>query len=76
MIIGWVFDSTLFTGYSLYSVSARGATLDIFFWFTLSTLSSIGAGVRHSWQSFGLAGGIVQALASVLPRSASLSGYT
>lgn len=37
------------------------------FRFTLTTLQNIGAMGRHSWQSFGLAGGIVRALAIVLP---------
>ena len=56
-------------------VSARGQPWRILR-FTLTTLSSIGAVGRHSWQSFGFAGGIVRALASVLPESATLLGYT
>ena len=73
MVVRCVCNSTLSTGHSLYSVSARGQPWEIFR-FTLTTLSTIGAVVRHSWQSFGLVGGIVRALASVLPSWATLSG--
>lgn len=42
--------------------------------FGLTHLLSIGAGVRHLWLSFGLAGGIARALPCVPVGSASLSG--
>ena len=57
-------------------VSLRGGQLWRIFRFTLTTLSSIGAVGRHSWQSFGLAGWIVRALPSVLLGRATFSGYT
>ena len=44
------------------------------FLFTLTNLSSIGAGVRHSWQRLWIVRLDVLPLASVLPGSASLSG--
>jgi len=73
MVVRFLFVCSLSTGHSIYSVLARGQPWRIFR-FGLTNLSSFGAGVRHSWQSFGFAGGIVPALPCVPLGSATLSG--
>ena len=52
----------------------RGGQPNLLFRVAPTTLSNIGAWGRHSWQSFGLAGGIVRALASVPLVPDSLAG--
>ena len=73
--VGLVVGSVLYMGHSLDGVKVRGANLQNLWVYTYNSVI-YGAVGRHCWQSFGFAGGIVRALASVLLGSATLSGYT